>query len=99
MTGYEGLINSLSLTDPNDRHVLAAAITSHANVIVTANLRHFPESSLSQYSISAQHPDDVILDQIDLHSESSRLVSMDIAQHKLSLTDSRPTWTKYLAFM
>lgn len=97
--GYEVLIESLTLPDPNDRHVLAAAITCRANVIVTANLRDFPESSLSQYSIFSQHPDDFILDQMDLHSDSARLLATAIAQHKLSLTDSRPTWTKYLEFM
>ena len=58
--------------DPKDRHVLAAAIRSRARVIVTLNLRDFPESSLSQYGIAAQHPDDFILDQIDLHSDSTR---------------------------
>mgnify|MGYP000855276834 FL=1 len=99
VTDYEGLITGLSLPDLNDRHVLAAAISCRAHVIVTANLRHFPESSLAQYSILAQHPDDFILDQIDLHSDSARLVSTSIAQHKLSLTESRPTWTNYVAFM
>ena len=43
MTGYEPLIESLQLPDPGDRHVLAAAIKSSAQVIVTTNLRHFPE--------------------------------------------------------
>ena len=42
MTGYEDLIPGLQLPDPNDRHVLAAAIRGHADVIVTMNLRDFP---------------------------------------------------------
>lgn len=99
VTGHEGLIESLSLPDPNDRHVLAAAINCRAHVIVTANLRHFPEAALSQYSIAAQHPDDFILDQIDLHSDSARLVARAIAQHKASLMESRPTWKQYFTFM
>src|SRR5438105_10513690 len=37
VTGYEDLIASLSLPDPDDRHVLAAAIHAHAEVIVTVN--------------------------------------------------------------
>lgn len=42
ITGYEFLIEGLSLPDPNDRHVLAAAIKGEAQVIVTANLKDFP---------------------------------------------------------
>jgi hypothetical protein len=45
VTGYEDLIEELHLPDPNDRHVLAAAIRGHASVIVTANLRHFPRKT------------------------------------------------------
>lgn len=41
VTGYEGLIDGLELPDPNARHVLAAAIRCHAQVIVTHNLKHF----------------------------------------------------------
>jgi hypothetical protein len=42
VSGYEHLIDQLSLLDPSDRHVLAAAIHGDAGVIVTVNLRHFP---------------------------------------------------------
>lgn len=35
--GYEELINGLTLPDPDDRHVLAAAIRCNASVIVTFN--------------------------------------------------------------
>ncbi|MBX3149486.1 PIN domain-containing protein [Candidatus Obscuribacterales bacterium] len=99
VTGYEGLIESLALPDPDDRHVLAAAITCRAHVIVTANLRDFPESSLRQYSIAAQHPDEFLLDQLDLHSDSSRLVALAVSQHKSAMTESRPTWKQYFEFM
>jgi predicted nucleic acid-binding protein len=42
VTGYEPLIDGLTLPDPNDRHVLAAAIRASADVIVTFNLKDFP---------------------------------------------------------
>lgn len=64
---YQGLIDSLDLPDPDDRHVLAAAIKGAANVIVTFNLRDFPERELSKYQIEAQHPDEFVICQIDLH--------------------------------
>ena len=41
VTGHEVLIEGLTLPDPGDRHVLAAAIRCHASVIVTFNERDF----------------------------------------------------------
>ena len=51
VTGYESLVENLSLPDPDDRHILAAAIKGEAQVIVTANLKDFPASALASYSI------------------------------------------------
>jgi len=59
--GYEPLIETLALPDAEDRHVLAAAIHCGASVIVTANLRDFPNEILSLHGIEAQHPDAFIL--------------------------------------
>ncbi len=66
VTGYEQLIPALELPDPNDRHVLAAAIRANAQAIVTFNLRDFPEATLAQYSIEPKHPDEFILETMDL---------------------------------
>lgn len=64
--GYEDLIQALTLPDPNDRHVLAAAIKAGADAIVTFNLKDFPSAVLSKYGLEAIHPDDFICYQIDL---------------------------------
>lgn len=66
VTGYEGLILGLNLPDPDDRHVLAAAIHCNAGVIVTLNLRDFPAETLAAYGIEAQHPDTFIAHLADL---------------------------------
>ena len=60
VTGHEELILSLTLPDPDDRHVLAAAIRSGAQVIVTYNLKDFPPRTLSGFDIEAMHPDDFL---------------------------------------
>ncbi|MFA1546709.1 PIN domain-containing protein [Actinomadura chokoriensis] len=63
--GYEPLIEGLKLPDPNDRHVLAAAIKAGAQMIVTSNLKDFPPDSLAPWNVEAKSPDDFVLDQID----------------------------------
>lgn len=64
--GFEDVIDGLTLPDPDDRHVLAAAIRAGAHVIVTTNLRDFPADALAPYHIEAKHPDDFVLETIDL---------------------------------
>lgn len=60
------LVGNMKLPDPNDQHVLAAAIAGHADCIVTANLRDFPAEIASQYGIEVIHPDRFIINQWDL---------------------------------
>ena len=66
VTGFEELIESLDLPDPEDRHVLSAAIRAQAGVIVTYNIRHFPEDVLDSYGIETQHPDEFVTHLYDL---------------------------------
>lgn len=64
--GYEDLVSSLDLPDPDDRHVLAAAIHCKADVIVTFNLGDFPPEQLRKFDLEAQHPDEFIYHQFGL---------------------------------
>ncbi len=62
-------IAALSLPDPNDRHVLAAAINGEAEVLLTKNLRDFPRRTLAHHNILLREPDSFLLDfaeEIDL---------------------------------
>lgn len=67
--GYEEIELALTLPDKNDRHVLAAAIISSSDVIVTFNLKDFPKEQTGKYAIEAQHPDIFLLHLIDLNLE------------------------------
>ncbi len=66
ISGFEYLIPTLVLPDPDDRHVLAAAICSGADRIVTANLGDFPSAILSSHRIEAQHPDEFVASVLEL---------------------------------
>lgn len=66
---YESIEEGLTLPDVDDRHVLAAAIVSSSDVIVTFNLKDFPKHELSKYAIKAQHPDIFLINLIDLNYE------------------------------
>ncbi|HDS3856734.1 TPA: PIN domain-containing protein [Legionella pneumophila] len=63
---FEDIEASLQLPDANDNHVLAAAIVSNSDVILTFNLKDFPASELDKYGIEAQHPDDFLMHLTDL---------------------------------
>lgn len=60
VSNYAELTPSLTLPDPDDRHVLAAAIRGRCDVIVTYNLKDFPPDYLKTFDIVAQHPDKFI---------------------------------------
>jgi len=64
--GWEDLEDTVTLPDPDDRHVVAAAVRGRADAIVTANVRDYPVDVLHPLSIEVIHPDDFLLDQLDL---------------------------------
>jgi predicted nucleic acid-binding protein len=66
VSGYEHLIEGLQLPDPEDRHVLAAAIAGHADAIVTWNEKDFPREILDPFGIEIQTPDEFVLNQLML---------------------------------
>lgn len=82
--GHEPLIDGLHLRDPDDRHVLAAAIKSGAQVIVTAD-KDFTAEDLAPWDIEAKHPDDFVLDQIGI---SDRIVWGCVQQ--IAISRKRP---------
>ncbi len=66
---FEDRIDSIDLPDPDDRHVVAAALTAQVDVIVTANLKDFPAGALPP-TMTAQAPDVFVAMLLDLDAEA-----------------------------
>lgn len=60
ISDYEHLVSSVELPDPDDRHVVAAAIAGECDVIVTKNLADFPASALPSFGVIAISPDEFL---------------------------------------
>lgn len=79
---YDGLINHLELPDEKDRHVLAAAIKTNANIIVTNNIKDFPPSYLQSFGLKATTADDFLTDIIDLNSDQAVAAFKELVLNK-----------------
>ena len=90
VTNYEPLECACE-NDEKDRHVLAVAIRCSAEVIVTANLKHFPAAVLEPWNVKARHPDDFL---ITLYSMESGIVVSKLAD---IAADRGTTPQKFLA--
>jgi predicted nucleic acid-binding protein len=93
VTGYEDLIPGPHLPDPNDRHVLAAAMRGRADVIVTMNLKDFPAEIIEPLDIEAQHPDEFILHLLGL---APGIVVAAAQTHRLSMKNPPKSSAEYL---
>lgn len=74
--------------DPKDRHVLAAAVASDAQAVVTLNLKHFPVEACEPFAIEALHPDTFLLDLYSLDHDRV----FDIVERQAAVL-SRPPMT------
>jgi predicted nucleic acid-binding protein len=91
--GYEHITATLSLPDQDDCHVLAAAIHSEADYIVTFNMRDFSSSALAPYQVKAISPDDFVLHLIQ--KETHRVLKV-VKKRRLGLTRPSKTVEEYL---
>ena len=96
VTGFEQLIPALELPDPDDRHVLAAAIKCRADAIVTFNAKDFPAAALEPFGIDILHPDDFIHYQLDL---SPPLCCQAVRNQRLALKNPEMSAEELLAVL
>ena len=89
VTNFDHHILNIQLPDPDDRHVVACAIQCEAEIIVTKNLKDFPQEELEKFNITAQHPGNFISDLFEMNKK----VTMEAFQIQLE-TLRKPPRTK-----
>jgi predicted nucleic acid-binding protein len=93
VAGHQDLIPNLSLPDPDDRHVLAAAIAGKASLIVTWNLRHFPAADLRSHGVAAISPDDFL---VGLHSTFRNELIASVRRARQNLRKTLPSADEFI---
>ena len=91
--GWEACMDGLTLPDPDDRHVPAAALAARAGTILTMNLRDFPARALAPHGVSATHPDDFLC---RLHDADPDLLRASTQAAQANLARSTPSAAAYL---
>ncbi len=91
--GYEKHIEHLSLPDENVRHVLAAAIKSEADAIVTWNLADFPQKILAGFGIVRWTPDELLMHL--LRKDEDAMVKL-MREHRANLRHPSKSAEEYL---
>jgi hypothetical protein len=93
VAGYQDLIPGLSLPDPDDRHVLAAAIAGKDSLIVTWNLKHFPAADLRSHGVAAISPDHFL---VGLHSTHRNELIASVKRARLNLRKTLPLVDEFI---
>ena len=92
--GYDDEMAAVgALPDPDDVHVAAAAIKAEAEIILTFNLKHFPEGALSPHGLSAVHPDRFLG---ELLSQEPEPMLQALRAHRASLRNPLRSQAQYL---
>jgi len=72
-TDYDHALKAAAISDPGDRHVVAAAIHANAQVIVTQD-SDFTQEALAPHGLTAQSPDDFLTDLFGLNQTTARVL-------------------------
>ena len=71
--GWRPLVPGVSVRDPQDAHVVAAALSGRADVIVTFNTKDFEADFLASQGLEVQHPDVFLANQLDLDPDATMI--------------------------
>lgn len=87
VVNYHPMIADLALPDPDDRHVLAAAIAGKASIIVTWNPKDFPRQALRTHGVTSRSPDDFLA---DIHTAFPDAVMSSVSCSRHNLRKTKP---------
>ncbi len=93
VTGFATRVATITLPDPGDRHVVAAAIEAGADVIVTWNVRDFPAAELRRHGLRKATPDAFLT---ELLAAEPAIVAASVENARRNLNLSRLTRAAYL---
>lgn len=93
VTGYQAHIEAITLPDPDDRHVVAAAITAGASIILTWNVRDFPTRELEKHGLIRQTPDVFLT---DLYEKAPDLTVASLANARRNLSKTRVSASDFI---
>ena len=96
ISGYEDLFPTVSLPDPDDRHVVAAAIAAGASIILTWNLKDFPAAALKKYGLRRHTPDAFFS---GLYDNVPDLVVGSLANARRNLNKSRVSASDFIEIL
>lgn len=82
----DALSRDLGLPDPNDNHVVAAAMSCGASILCTNNLRDFPLDVLSKLDLTPMSADELLLLLIREHPDAILRVHNAIVNRNLTST-------------
>lgn len=85
VTSYAARIPAISLPDPGDRHVVAAAAEAGASIIVTWNVRDFPAAELRKHGLRKLTPDGFLAELYDIMPDAVA-ASVENARRNLSIS-------------
>lgn len=80
ITHTDQLEASLHLPDPDDTHVLAAAIAGDADVLLTMNLKDFPTRAVSAHGVVRRDPDGMLREMFEENPQAVGQVAENVRQ-------------------
>ena len=93
VTDYQAHLEAITLPDPDDRHVVAAAITAGASLILTWNLRDFPTKELKKHGLVRQTPDVLLT---DLYEKAPDLTVASLANARRNLSKTQVSASDFI---